>query len=80
MNQRTITPQTAEALRALFRSEGFKPGKPPGLPAAALALDLRCYRRMRCSACRRRLTPRPWTDGAAYRLLCSCRCGHGTEV
>jgi hypothetical protein len=49
MKKRTISLTTAEALRSLFRAEGFRPGVPAHLPAEMLALDLRCYRRQRCS-------------------------------
>jgi hypothetical protein len=73
-------PATAEALRSLFRAEGFRPGVPAHLPAEALAVDLNCFRRMRCPQCRKSVAVRPWTDGARHRLLCSCRCGYATEA
>jgi hypothetical protein len=79
MNHATTTPATAEALALLFRSEGFRPGIPPGLPAEVLAIDQRTYRRQRCPHCPRRLAVRPWTDGARHRLLCSCPCVFGAE-
>jgi hypothetical protein len=77
--QTTISLATVEALRALFRAEGYRPGLPPGLPVEVVAADLACYRRMRYPTCRRRLTPRSWTDGTTHRLLCACRCGYGCE-
>jgi hypothetical protein len=42
-------PATAKALREQFRAEGYRPGVPPGLDHATLALDLDCYRRIRCA-------------------------------
>jgi hypothetical protein len=78
--QPTLCPDTVEALRDLFRSEGFVPGLPPHLPAEVIAADLACYRRMRCPRCRRRLGVRWWTDGVCHRLLLACRCGYATEA
>jgi hypothetical protein len=76
----TISPERVEDLRSLFRAAGYRPGRPPGLPAEVLAVDLRVYRRVRCPHCRRRLTPRCWHNGVTHRLLCACRtCGYGTE-
>jgi hypothetical protein len=74
------THETAEGLARQFQAEGFASGVPYGLPAEALAIDLTCYSRQRCPSCRKRLGVRPWTDGARYRLLCSCRCGFGVEA
>jgi hypothetical protein len=77
--QRTISPATVEALRDLFRSEGYRPGVPPTLPAEVLAVDLGVYHRLRCQQCRRRMKVRVYTDGRSHRLLCGCRCGYGLE-
>jgi hypothetical protein len=79
MTTTTTTLTTAADLAHQFHAEGFAPGVPYGLPAEALAIDLACYSRQRCPCCRKRLGVRPWTDGARYRLLCSCRCGFGAE-
>jgi hypothetical protein len=68
----TTVPATAEALRGLFRRDGFAPGVPAHLPAEVLEADLAAYSRQRCPRCRRRLGVEPWTDGVSHRLLCSC--------
>jgi hypothetical protein len=79
-SQPIAPPATAEALVALFRAEGFNPGTPPGLDPEVLAIDVNCYRRMRCPRCGGRLAVEPWTDGASYRLLSFCKCLFAVEA
>jgi hypothetical protein len=77
MNAGTQTPLEKELSR-----RGWEDGAPPHLPAAALDIDLRTYRRMRCGGCGHRgHAVRPLRRGRDYRLLCTCRgCGRQTEA
>jgi hypothetical protein len=79
MLKSTTPPATATALRSQLHAEGFRPGIPAGLDPEDLAIDLNTYRRQRCPRCGRRLDAAAWTDGRAYRLLCSCQCGYAVE-
>jgi hypothetical protein len=75
------THQTATALEAAFRAEGFTPGAPPHVSADCLAIDRRVCRQSRCPACRKRgLAFRPYHCGQRYRGLAVCSCGAGEEI
>jgi hypothetical protein len=74
-------PEPARDLACRFRRDGFRPGIPPGVSAAAVRIDRETCARARCPDCDRRgLEYRPFTDGRGYRVVAACRrCGAAEE-
>jgi hypothetical protein len=80
--QNTTKPPLAADIERAWRAIGFVEGGPPGIPAAIVAADIRCYRVMMCPACHHRgMAVKAFHRRREFRLLCRCRhCGAGTEA
>ena len=67
-------PDNTDAALAELHAAGFRDGPPAHLPPAALSVDNRCARALKCPGCKRRsLEYRPLHKGRQYRALACCR-------
>jgi hypothetical protein len=74
-----MTP-TSTTLTAALALEGFAPGTPPGLPAAARRIDAQCAAAYECSRCGRPACEyRPYHRGPSYRAFAVCTACGGFE-
>jgi hypothetical protein len=76
-----MTTTTPADLTAALALEGFTPGTPPGLAAAARAVDEACAAEYECFRCGRLACEyRPFHRGRRYRAFARCvACGWAEE-
>jgi hypothetical protein len=69
----TNTTATLETLQAELSAEGYRPGPPAHLSAAALEIDRQVAREAICDSCdHASLICEPWHNGGSYRCLAVC--------
>ena len=78
--QTTTSHPTAAEIEREWLALGFQPGGPGHVPPAVVAVDIRCYRVMKCPACNHRgMAVKTFHRRDEYRLLCRS-CGAGSEA